>query len=264
MKKIFIVFFVFIAAASFATVSRAATLIESKDKEGGIQKMWIQGSKMRMDFSHEKGYSLFDAKARKMYVVNPNEKTIMDVSWTLEETKTSGKSKYKIKFTKKGSGPSIAGYATNHFEFFVNDNKCKDEFLSLKALNDIEAHEIFDAMPKQGPMDLEGMPPGMISPCDAVAASLGEQYKKYGFPLRIIDKTGTVDSEVTRISKNSPPPRGGFDPPSGYTVRKMGDMNKMMREMPQKGDSMPEMPKDFDPEKMQKMMQEMMKQRGQQ
>lgn len=255
MKTILILIF-FIAVTPFTTFSYGAVAIDTKDDEGLNQTLWLENGKMRVDSGEEEGYMLFNAKTNTMYIVDPEEKKVMDMSSFLTKS-SAGKNRFKMKVKKRGKGPVIAGYSTSHYAFFANGKKCTDEYLSKKALNDVGSTTIFDALSKLGQM--EGLPSESVDPCDSVDGSSGDLYKKYGFPLRIVNDDGSLDLEVIKISKKRKMPKGGFDLPAGYAVEDVGNiMQKAMQNMP----SMKEMPRDIDPEVMERMMKEMMKQRG--
>ena len=249
---------IFPAASCFAV-----TLIVSQTGEGELQQMWIDGSRMRVDMSEQASYILIDAKEKKMYVVDTVEKSVMDMSSNINRSsdKATTKGKYKVTFESRGKGPEIAGYATQHYAFLVNGKKCSDEYLSEKALSHMKANDFFEAMSDLGSMEMEDMPPGMIDPCMAVDAMSADSYKKAGFPLKIVNVDGATEHEVLEIDKNASSPEGGFDVPSGYPVQSLDEMmQESMRDIPQ----MENMPEDFDPKEMQKMMEELMKQMGKQ
>lgn len=248
-------------ALSVTPVSDAATLIESTDGKGTTQKMWLEGNKARVDTSGEKSYMLLDAQANKMFVVDREERSVLDMSSYLgkEPGPDEGRN-YAVTVTKKGGGPKIAGYPTVHYELLVDRKKCSDEYLSEAAMKDVQSNLIFETMSKMGAEQMEGIPSGMLDPCDRADAAYGEIYSRKGLPLRSVNRDGSLDYEVTKISKNAATPPGGFEVPSGYTVK---DMKKMMEKAMPGMPPMTGMPEDVTPEQMQEMMQEMMKQMGQ-
>ena len=128
MKRIMIVLSLIIAVAAVSR-SYGATVIESRDGQGEGQKIWIQGSKMRVESGSEQSYMLLDAENKKMYVVDPVEKTVMDMSSILQGKSSPGKERQSVTKQSRGKGPVIAGYATEHYQFLVNGTKCTDEYL---------------------------------------------------------------------------------------------------------------------------------------
>jgi hypothetical protein len=230
-----------------------ATLIELTAGDGDQQKMWLEGHKMRVEVNAQPSYILMDTKNRKLYTVNTKEREAMDMSSIIgknkgKKTQTTGQ---KASLVKKGKGPTIAGYSTVHYELLLGSHKCSDEYLSRKALADIATPEVFDALSQMSaatPMATE-----MMDPCDAASITLSSSYKRLGYPLRTLGADGKLEMEVKRIVKNAPAPPGGFTIPKGYKVTNFEQV--MQRDMPQN------MPEGMDPADMERMMQEMMKQR---
>jgi hypothetical protein len=260
MKRIMIVLSLIIAAAAVSR-SYGATVIESRDGQGENQKIWIEGSKMRVESGSELSYMLLDADQKTMYVVDTKEKTVMDMSSILQGKSAPGKVKPSVTMQSRGKGPVIAGYATQHYQFLVNGTKCTDEYLSVQAMQDVESAEIFATMEQLGEMGMEVGAMANMDPCETVGLALQDIYGQYGFPLRIVDRYGSLDTEVLKIDTHATLPSGGFELPAGYPVKRFDEMmqqNMRDMEMP----SMQDMPQDFDPAEFERRMQEMMKQMG--
>jgi len=239
----------------------AAVLIESKQGDGSIDKVYIKGAQVRIDSSVEPGYVLINTDKGTMHAVNHNEKQIMDIGEAISQNKQTmpNKNKYNIKFTRKGSGPTIAGYSTTHYVVMVNGQKCSDEYTSKKMMNDLGVEKTFKklmAMFKDLVPDMSGMM--NQDPCMAAEQQISENYMKHGFPMRSVNKDGSLETEVVRIKKKASVPAGGFDFPKGY---KMVDMSQMMQGMPAMPQMSPEQMKameNMDPEKMKQLMEQMM------
>lgn len=84
------------------SLSYGATVIESRDGQGAIHRIWIQGSKMRMGSDSDQSYMFLDAENKKMYVVNPAEKTVMDMSSMLQRKSTPAKQQQSITMQRSG------------------------------------------------------------------------------------------------------------------------------------------------------------------
>ena len=239
----------------------AAVLIESKQGNGSIDKVYIKGAQVRIDSSAEPGYVLINTDKGTMHAVNHTEKQIMDIGEAISQNKQEmpNKNKYNIKFTRKGSGPTIAGYSTTHYVVMVNGQKCSDEYTSKKMMNDLGVEKTFKklmAMFKDLVPDMSGMM--NQDPCMAAEQQISENYMKHGFPMRSVNKDGSLETEVVRIKKKASVPAGGFDFPKGY---KMVDMSQMMQGMPAMPQMSPEQMKameNMDPEKMKQLMDQMM------
>jgi len=110
------------------------------------------------------------------------------------------------------------------------------------------------------------MPVRGQDPCDSIEVKAMDFYQKYGFPLKMVEKEGKVNSEVTRISLNVAKPKKDFQVPDGYQVVDLGKMiNDQMKYM-QQGDSPQAMPQmrgmdnqQMDPAEVQRMLEQMMK-----
>lgn len=253
------------------TQSQAATLIESKDGQGTIIKMWLEGSAMRVDIGNQSSYMLFDVKKKKMYAVDPAKREAMDMSHLFNEDNKNvpGTPEHEIQFDKQGKGPVIAGYDTVHYQSSVNGMKCTEEYLSKKAFDDIASLEVFEALSKmtqsaQSGMSMMGV--GRQDPCDSAHGSAIELYQKYGYPLKLVKNDGSVNSEVIRILLRVKKAKKDFQVPDGYQVIDLGQMiNEQMKYLPQRGNNqaMPQMNRmdsqEMDPAEIQRMLEQMMK-----
>ena len=236
----------------------AATLVETKSDGGLTHRMWIEGARLRAEQTGEPGYVLIDAKQRSMVLVNTQEKEVVEMSGFLREGGGKPPS-VSVKLNAKGAGPKVAGYATTHYEVLANGKKCSDEFLSKDALKAVdssvlEAFDTFSGMGDMGPM-MEQMI--KQNPCLAAEAQLGAEYRKLGYPLKVIDADGRTTDEVTAIVEKAPLPAGGFDIPKGYrTVDAKKQMEEAMSNVP----AMPQGQQGMDPEAMQRMLEQLQKQ----
>ena len=219
-----------------ASYGSAATLIELKDSEGSVQHMYIEGGSMRVeDLDPERAstYMLMDTKKKKMYVVDTAQKQIMDMSpmYNMDMNHAGPKTqKPQVAFNKKGSGPKVAGYATEHYELSIDGKKCADEYLSVEALK-VLGEKVFEQFIE--PFSEES---GQYEDvCDGADREVSRLYLKYGFPLKTINAQGVTESEVLKITPKVSLPPGGMDLPSGY---KMVDMSTMMQNMPGAGGGM--------------------------
>jgi len=176
----------------------------------------------------------------------------MDMSSILQGKSAPGKVKPSVTMQSRGKGPVIAGYATQHYQFLVNGTKCTDEYLSVQAMQTME---------QLGEMGMEVGAMANMDPCETVGLALQDIYGQYGFPLRIVDRYGSLDTEVLKIDTHATLPPGGFELPAGYPVKRFDEMMQQgMRDMEMP--SMQDMPQDFDPAEFERRMQEMMKQMG--
>ncbi|NIO41353.1 MAG: DUF4412 domain-containing protein [Burkholderiales bacterium] len=242
----------------------AVTLVESTDSDGVAQEVYFEGANMRAQERGGKEYMLFDMANRKMYAVNPEEREVLDLSGFLAQKSAQNRSTAKLdaKLARQGAGPTVAGYATEHYVSTANGRKCADEYLSKKAMADLRATMLSSERFWQLGKEFDsGMAGAALDPCDLAEAQIGRSYEKYGLPLRVIDADGSVSVEVTRIVKNAPLPAGGFSLPEGYAVVDMSrKMDEAMREaaktMPPHGMG----DKDVSPEELRRLIEQMQQQ----
>ena len=202
-----------------------ATMIESKEAEAGLQKTWIEGNRLRVETGEENQYMLMDFDKRTMYLVNEYRRTALDMSKIASEHTTDQPASNLIdyKVVKKGDGPVIAGYATEHYAVMKDDITCLETYNSTKATSSLNLMGFITGMnemfPEMGTLGLDD------DPCKFAETAL--QYEKIGIPLRII-KNGIENYTVTRLEKNATVPEGGFSVPEGF---RMIDYSQMVLDM---------------------------------
>lgn len=199
----------------------AATLIEQYDADSTIT-IYIDGARMRTETSGEGAYGLMDLKKRKLLMVNPARKTVMDMSsmaWPQNAAKgTDKRDNVKAKLEKIGDGPTIAGYKTVHYVLKANGKKCNDIYASRKAFKDTGWAETwvengralreanFDSADACEIADYDAADPGEI-----------------GWPLKIVETDGQF-TEIVRIEQGAKLPAGGFEVPADYKTISYGQM----------------------------------------
>jgi len=223
----------FALGISLHLAAHAATLIETEEPEAGILQLWVGDGVMRIDDNAGNGYSLMDAKRRKMFVVNPEERQVMDMSNSLQtlstedETPPSG-----LTLSSQGPGPTIAGYDTEHYVVSFEGRKCKEIFASVQALEDTDMGDLIALLGEFTAGIVDPMGEGRQDPCAYAESTL--DYRKLGLPLRTLDSTGGQDYLVRRIELQVADPPGGFSLPNDYQVIDFaGMMQEMMQQMPQ-------------------------------
>jgi len=210
----------------------AATLIEQTDGEStGL--LYVEGAKMRSDNKDGEGYGLIDLEKKTFHMVNPQERTVLDMSSMVWKAAAKGQSgeatQVNARLEKVGSGPEIAGYATEQYTLLANGKACQDLYFSRKAFDDSGFAEVWA---KAGEALRE-----MNSEYDACDVAEVEvlDYEKYGWPLKTVHResmhAGQFE-EVLRIERGVEPPPGGFEVPAGYRVvsfeAMMGSMASQM------------------------------------
>ena len=221
-----------LACAAVVDSVSAATLIEQTDGESR-SLMYVEGVKLRTDDAGGEGYGLIDLGEKTFHLVNPQEKTVLDMSsmvWrAAAEGQSGGAAKVDARLEKIGSGPEIAGYATEHYTLLANGKACQDLYLSRKAFDDSGFAEIW-AQVGQALREMNSEPEA----CD-VAEVKALDYEKYGWPLKTVHRASMHAGqfeEILRIEKGVELRPGGFEVPAGYQVvsfeAMMGSMANQM------------------------------------
>ncbi len=231
----------------------AATLIETEDSDDGVQKMWVEGSKMRMHTGKGGEFVVADYAKGEVALINPEEKEIIITSQSASAHSNHTKG-LNVRVKHLGNGPIVAKYPTQKYALIVNGRTCDTTLVSAKALKDTNLGSLMEAMAK---LDFNPMGSEFMNECDRAELLFAQRLQKLGLPLGTLDRSGKIRDKVRRIVKNAPLPPGGFTMPAGY--RKISMQQKMKEAM---GGAMPPgAPGQMDPA-MQKKIQEMMRQQG--
>ncbi|MGE0082742.1 MAG: DUF4412 domain-containing protein [Thiohalomonadaceae bacterium] len=241
----------FLIAGLMPMGAAAVTLIEST-AEGEVSRFWVEGVRARIESRDQQGYMLMDLGKGTMLLVNHEDKQVVDMSRQLQRA-DGKKAGPAIKLVKKGNGPRIAGYDTQHYQLTADGQVCQDLYMSRKAYQDAKLEAYAKAFAKY-----VMVPPVVLGPCDQAGLSVDRHLAEGGLPLRVVEE-GEVMDEVTRITPNAALPAGGFEPPAGY---ERVDMDVLMQEgMREMEEQMRRMQEGMTPEQrreMERMMQEFM------
>lgn len=241
-----------LVAALMPVSVAAVTLIEST-AEGEVSRFWVDGVRARAESPDEPGYVLMDLGKGTMLVVNHEDRQMVDMSGQLQRADGSGKAGPAVKLVKKGSGPRIAGYDTQHYQLTADGRVCQDLYMSRKAYQDAKLEAYGKAFAKY-----VMVPPFVQDPCDRATLSVDRYLAEGGLPMRVVEDGEVVD-EITRITTNAALPAGGFEPPAGY---ERVDMDVLMKDnMREMEEQMRRMQEGMTPEQrreMERMMQEFM------
>lgn len=250
MRKIILVLLLGCAPPIFAD-----TVIKQRSADADNTTTRIQGDWVRMDQSTQPEFQLWNLKTGEMHIVDPGKRTIM----TLNLRKGKSKRKQRpIKATVKklAKGPKIAGYATIEYQLSANGKTCGKEFVSPAAAKSPDVHKLVSNFAELG--NLDEMMPGplgaaaqaMMDPCDQASLSFGDQLPQLGMPLKSIDASGAIETEVTSIDPHAKLDKKLFVLPADYKrtslEEEMGNAMKGMQQMMQNV-----------PPEMQQMMQQM-------
>ena len=258
-----------IGILSTPSLVSAALMMENRDADGEISRIYIEGNKARIEMPTENAYMVMDVQQRTMKMVSHRERTVMDFSDMFKDQKQAGQSgtKQKIdsRLVSKGVGPKIAGYETEEYEIRANDQYCGSTFVSVEALKQGDLKRFGSMLEKMSGAALSNMDNMMggqmqsfMPPCVIASEQQMDRLMNLGIPMRVIDENRQLESEVTRFDKNAKLPAKAFDIPADYKqtnpTEMMGEAAKQIRDMqPQ----MEEMMKNMPPEAMEMMRKQM-------
>lgn len=214
-----------LAVFSLAAPAPAATLIEERDSES-VSQMWVEGGRMRAQARGEPGYMLMDLRKRTMLMVNTQRKQVVDMSATVFGRRGASAAGAGSGATgtlrRVGDGPTIAGYATEHYVVEVDGETCEELYVSRQAFRDSGWAELWAETGKafkEMAAEDEGED---ADPCDIADVQAADP-AKIGWPLKTVYPDGE-STTIVRIQKNAPLPPGGFEVPAGYKVISMQQM----------------------------------------
>lgn len=212
--------FCLIPALVFSTNLLATSLIETK-REEGQDTMYVDGYKMLITGIDEDVRMIMDLQKKKAYMVNPKNKSAMDMSEvTWKALKEAGNKKAPPKvdarLEKAGPGPEIAGYATTHYVIYVDGKKCAEKWTSEKALKDSGFGTIWG---DYGDFLVSASVSAGDHPCELAEYQVFRD-DKFGLALKETDHNCET-SEVLRIERNANVDRSLFEIPADYKVVKL-------------------------------------------
>lgn len=243
-----------------SNVVTAATLIDVQSGPDGHTQVMMDGNQSRIDMGKGQGYMLIDYEKQTMVAVMPEQEQILDMSGELPSLGGKSAPKIKTELLSVGSGPTIAGYATEIFTVKANGKVCGTLFGSKAAMQTTGISRLFDSMKTMADKQRAAMGgyAGMIDVCTRVNMDFASQSDRVGVPMKMLDDNGKTVSEINSININATLPANVFTLPQDYKTvsladqmnqvtqgvsqakRQMPDMDQMMQQMQQSGRVPPE------------------------
>lgn len=249
-------------------------MIESRDAQGKLTKIYLQNDKARIEMPANEGYVVMDVGNKTMHVVLHQKRMVMDMSNLIRgKTSKSGQaSSYVDSYLKsRGQGPKIAGYETEHQEVYADGQYCGSVFVSIRAMNELNLKRHAHALQTMGDQieqnfsKLTGMNMNsMVDKCTQAEKNLLDKMMDIGFPLKSIDQNRRLESLVTRLLRNTKLPENAFVIPAQYqktdpTKMMQEAINQTRKQIPNMKDMMNSLPPEA-----QEMMRQRMRQMQQQ
>jgi len=69
-----------LTALTLPMLSFAASMIESRDAEGNLTQIYLQGDKARIEMPNNQGFAIMDVRNKTMQVVMHQQRMVMDMS----------------------------------------------------------------------------------------------------------------------------------------------------------------------------------------
>ena len=229
-----------IAICLCTTVSvNAGTIIEGHDEIGGTHTIFIAGKKVKIE-ADDKSYMLIDLEKKTYLAIDPNERSVVDLSDMYKPaskgtSSAKSASPLKIKTEKLGKGPKLAGFETTRFKVSVNGTVCSEEFLSEQAAKLPDMATFFatvvalsnPGMEDAMPVDAGSQADGTL--CMRADEQLNSQlYAKHGIPLKVLSSAGKLIHEIVNIRGKEKIDAAMFDVPKEFTRVTMQEMEKAL------------------------------------
>jgi len=222
----------FLACISFSVLSPlwAGTVIESRDLEGNINTITIEGKQIRQEIN-ESEYRLIDLQNDKFYTVVPNQNRIIDMStfYAKPAEKKDAGDRVVLQFEKLGKGPRIATYKTTQYKMMINDFVCADVFLSLQAYEVEDLKTLVKAVTLISGREAAMGVSGDGDPCERAEFELTEeQFRTLGIPMKTVSRDGHTDHEILKIKTNTMISTKIFNLPKSYNTLSVEELYKLM------------------------------------
>jgi len=275
MKKFLVICFSFFLAPGIALADVEITI---KGDKGSTSTFSSDGKMARIEDKQMPGYVIIDHASGDFYMVDTKRGEIMRSSIGKGGVAVND-SKISVKLKDKGGGKKIAGYSTRKFEMIANGENCGTIYASSKLLKNNEVRAIFESMRsmQQFSRNMTRGMSGIMSLCQQANMQMADMIESSGVPMRVIDESGKLVSEVVAVDTNKKLGGDHYKLPAGMKVVDMSErMNQatqetqqMMEDMPDMGEMMKQIQQgggQMTEEMQQQMekMQEMMKQLQQQ
>ncbi len=215
---------IFLAATTSATVS-GAILIESVDASGTLGTVQIEGDYARINHAITEGYMLLNLVNDQAYAISTKGRYVMDLSTPFVQRSPHGDTSVagntpEIKLKKQGKGPLINNFTTEHYQVFVKDEYCFDEFLAVQPITNPQIQRFLQVVSRLSTSHDEielSLLFDDLDPCEIAADSIDDQYPDRGIPMRTI-RDGKVVHEIRNINTEIKFPAGTFDLPPEFPV----------------------------------------------
>jgi hypothetical protein len=186
----------------------ADTVIEFKYSDTKSQLL-TNGNMARINSRGTDDYKLVNFKTGTIYSVTPENKQVTNLSSSIPTISGFKPPSVRLDIKPDGMGPAIAGYNTKRYRLSANGENCGTLFASKDAIQGSTIENMFGTLKTMADSHLESLGGFaiMIPTCQLARLQLVEKLQYIGAPMRVLDKEGNIDTEITSIIKNA-----GVDP----------------------------------------------------
>ena len=195
---------IFTLACLFVSTANADIVIEFNNQ--GSESQFLSNGKMaRINTRDTDDYMLVDYEKNTIYSVSSAQNQVVNLSESLPSIGVSEPPQIKLALKPIGEGPDIVGYPTTRYRFSANGESCGTIYASKDALSGTAVEDMFDTLKAIADSHMQSLGgfAALIPVCQLAKIELANQFKEIGAPMRVTNKDGDVDSEISKILKNA-------------------------------------------------------------
>ena len=201
------------------------------------------GQLVRIESPQVPGFIIIDYASDEFFMVDMNRNEITKAS--LGKLDASNEiEKLGLGLKDQGGGQKIAGYPTRKYQIVANGESCGSVYVSQGFLENREVRAIFESMRsiQQFSRRMMGGMSGVLPVCQRANMQMADVIESRGAPLKIIDASGMMLSEVVSVEFDKEIGSEQYQLPAGMAVVDISDrMNQAARDNRKMMESMPEM-----------------------
>ncbi len=200
-----------------SSLASADTVIEFKYSDTKSQFL-TNGQMARINSRGTDDYKLVNFKTSTIYSVTPADKQVTNLSSSIPTISGVKAPAVRLGIKPAGTGPVIAGYNTNRYRLSANGENCGTLFASKDAIKGSTIENMFGTLKTMADSHLESLGGFaiMVPACQLARLQLVEKLQYIGAPMRVLDKEGKIDTEITSIIKNASVDPHNYSFPANY------------------------------------------------
>lgn len=241
-----------------------------KDFRGQASTINSNGKQARIDTAQMPGYAIVDYSRGEFLAVDTQRKEV--VSMSIGSQGPAGSAGLDVRLKDLGGGQKIAGYPTRKFEVIADGESCGTVYASRQLLENDGVMAMFESMREMQKMvgAMTSRFSGSMPVCQRANLALADTMDSNGAPMKVVDASGKLISEVISVDTDGKVPAGYYEVPAGMKVvsmeQKMDQATRQMQGIPDMNQLLQESGGEMTPEMKQQMeqLQKMMEQLQQQ